>query len=122
MAGNLLLDSNHDIIVGRTFTRTSGVELVAQSAKCNLLAVLGEWKLDKNLGIPWFDGVFRKGVSLADVETLVANVIRKTDGVLSLVSVTVTADFTERTVDIDFVAASVYGEVTGGTSWPTNMG
>lgn len=63
MAGNLKLDSNHDIIIGRGATRVGGIKGTSCTAcKCRLLALLGEWKRDTSLGIPWFDAILTKAL------------------------------------------------------------
>lgn len=117
MAGNLLLDSNHDIIIGRGATRVGGVEEVSQIVKCRLLTVFGEWKHDTSTGLPWFDGIFTKTVRTADIEAAVANVIRSTPGVQQLISITIDTDFREREVRISFVAISDYGSLEDYLTW-----
>lgn len=117
MAGNLKLDTNHDIIIGRGATRVGGVDQVAQLVKCRLLALLGEWKLDPNLGIPWFESVFTKNTRISDVQATVANIIRSTNGVQQLISIDINPDFRERSLSISFVAISDYGNIKDFVTW-----
>lgn len=117
MAGNLKLDSNHDIIIGRGATRVGGAEQVAQLVKCRLLALLGEWKLDASLGIPWFDSIFTKNVRVSDIQATVANIIRSTNGVQQLISIDINPDFRERSLSISFVAISDYGNIKDFVTW-----
>ena len=117
MAGNLALDSNHDIIIGRGATRIGGAEQIAQLVKCRLLTLLGEWKQDTSLGIPWFEGIFTKNVRPADIQLTIANIIRGTAGVQQLISIDLDADYRARTLTITFTAISDYGNISDFLLW-----
>lgn len=117
MAGNLKLDSNRDIIIGRGATRVGGAEQVAQLVKCRLLALLGEWKLDTSLGIPWFDSIFTKNVRVSDIQATIANIIRSTNGVQQVISIDINPDFRERSLSISFVVISDYGNIKDFVPW-----
>lgn len=117
MAGNLKLDSNHDIIIGRGATRVGGAEQVAQLCKCRLLALLGEWKHDATIGLPWFDGLLSKTIRPSDIQVTVANIVRTTPGVQQVIAVNVETNRTDRIVTINFIALSDYGEITELVSW-----
>ena len=117
MAGNLALDSNHDIIIGRGATRIDGAAQVAQLVKCRLLTLLGEWKQDTSLGLPWFDAIFTKQVRPSDIEAAIANIIRGTAGVQQLISIDVNPDYRERFLTISFVAISDYGDISEYVQW-----
>ena len=117
MAGNLALDSNHDIIIGRRATRVDGAPQVAQLVKCRLLTLLGEWKQDTSLGLPWFDAIFTKQVRTADIEAAIANIIRGTSGVQQLISIDINPDFRQRSLSISFIAISDYGDISEYLTW-----
>lgn len=117
MAGNLALDSNHDIIIGRGATRISGAAQVAQLTKCRLLTLFGEWALDDSIGIPWYESIFTKQVRVSDIESTVANIIRGTEGVQQLLSIDIDADFRNRQLNISFVAISDYGDISETVTW-----
>lgn len=117
MSDNLKLDSNHDIIIGRGATRVGGAEYVAQLCKCRLLTLLGEWKQDTSLGLPWFDAIFSKQVRPADIQTAVANIIRSTNGVQQLISIEVDPNFRTRLLTISFTAISDYGNLSDFVIW-----
>lgn len=117
MSKNLKLDSNHDIIIGRGATRVAGTPMVAQLVKCRLLALLGEWKLDPKIGLPWFDSIFTRNVRTSDIESAVANVIRATNGVRQLVSLSIDANRKTRVLTISFEAVSVYGDISEFVEW-----
>ena len=117
MAGNLALDSNHDIIIGRGTTRISGAAQVAQLVKCRLLTIFGDWKLDNSLGLPWFEAIFTKQVRPSDIEAAIANIIRGTAGVQQLISIDIDADYRARSLGISFTALSDYGDITEFLTW-----
>jgi len=117
MAGNLALDSNHDILVGRGTTRIGGVAFVAQLVKCRLLTILGEWQNDSSIGLGWFDAIFVKGARVSDIQASVANIIRTTNHVRQLLSIDVDADYRKRILSISFVAISDYGEISEIVEW-----
>ena len=117
MAGNLALDSNHDIIIGRGATRISGATQVAQLVKCRLLTLFGEWVLDDTIGLPWYESIFTKQVRVSDIESAVANIIRGTEGVQQLLSIDIDADFRTRQLNISFVAISDYGDISETVTW-----
>ena len=117
MAGNLALDSNHDIIIGRGAARIEGVAQVAQLVKCRLLTLLGEWKQDTSLGLPWFEGIFSRTVRPADIQAAIANIIRDTAGVQQLISIDINPDFKQRLLTISFIAISDYGNISDFVEW-----
>lgn len=118
MSGNLALDTNHDIIIGRSATRVGGAEFVAQLVKCRIMTLLGEWQNDTSIGLPWFDSIFTKGVRVADIQVAIANIIRSTNNVREVLSLDVSADYRERQLSISFTAISTYGDITELVTWP----
>lgn len=118
MAGNFALgEKDHDLIIGRGATRISGVEQVAQLVKCRLLTITGEWEFDKTLGLPWFEAILAKKVRPSDIQSAIANIIRRTNGVKQLISIEIVPDLRERTLTIRFQAFSNYGKISSEVSW-----
>lgn len=117
MAGNLALDSNHDIIIGRGATRVGGAEQVAQLVKCRLITLLGEWQQDTSLGLPWFDAIFTKNVRPSDIQAAISNIIRTTNGVQQLLDIQIVPDFRTRKLTITFNAISDYGDIKDFMLW-----
>ncbi|MBI0275401.1 hypothetical protein I6H07_06075 [Hafnia alvei] len=116
MASNLQLDSNWDIIIGRQTSRVGGVEYVTQLVKSRIMTLLGEWKQDKSLGLPWFTGLLGKHARASDIQSAVARVIINTNFVQNLISVDVLPDYVNRQVTVTFVAESTFGTTSGTTS------
>ena len=117
MSGNMLLDSNHDIIIGRGVTRVSGVDMVAQLCKCRLLTILGEWVQDTTIGLPWFDAIFSKTIRPSDIQSAVASILSQTQFVRQIISVTIDANYRTRVLSISFSAISVFGDISEIVQW-----
>lgn len=115
MSFNLKLGDDHDIIIGRSAERTQGLEFTAQLVKCRLLTFLGEWELNRNLGLPWM-GVLRKSFDISALKFAVQNTIENTAGVLTVDSLSMRADTKTRMLTIEFTVTSKYGEISSGVS------
>lgn len=109
MAFNLKLDSNHDIIIGRGTARVEGMAYTAQLTKTRLLTVLGEWKADPNLGLPWFSDIMIKSPDLSLVEGLILSCIKETPHVLDVLSISLVLDKETRILTVTFEALSDWG-------------
>lgn len=120
MAFNLKLDSNHDIIIGRGTARVSGLEYTTQLVTTRLLTLLGEWKADPNLGLPWFSDIMRSNPNLSIIEGLILSCIKDTPHVLDVLSIDLAVDKDTRVLTVTFEALSDWGTfnntvaVTGG--------
>lgn len=75
--GDLVHDGKHLQLVG-------GVEAIAQSLRTRLAFFQGEWFLDENFGVPYFQTVLGKSVPLIAVREVFRTIIAETVGVLSI--------------------------------------
>jgi hypothetical protein len=71
--------------------------------------MLTEWDLDESLGVDWFN-IMGRNYDLSIIQGIVADVIRSTEGVESLTTITLDLDRQTRQLSIDF-AAIADGEV-----------
>ena len=62
---DLLLDTNGDLVVGSDLSFSSGINAVAQSCLIAIQMIMGEWFLNLNVGIPYFDGILGEKPSAA---------------------------------------------------------
>lgn len=106
------LDANHDIVVANGDLRLiSGGAAVAQHIKQRLLTILGEWFLDKSVGLPWFDTILGKHRTLDVVEALIRDQISNTPGVQALNQFSLEVDEqSERKARVTFSATLTTGE------------
>ena len=115
MSFNLKLGADHDIIVGRQVSRTDKLEYTVQLVKCRLLTFLGEWALDRGIGVPW-TGVLDRSYDISATKFAIQNTIQTTVGVKSINSLSLKADPTTRLLTVEFTATSIYGEISAGVT------
>lgn len=91
--------ASHDIVLnGRDLGTVTSDPLTAQRLKQNLLTNLGEWFLDASIGLPWFDRIFKKGTSLAEIRQYLIREIVNTAGVDVLNQLNISTDSRRLTV------------------------
>lgn len=107
---NFKLSADNDIIIGRGASRITGPEYTVQLIQCRLSTILGEWELDRGVGVPWADSILVRGVDISSIEGIIHKTIIETPGVASIQSLIAKAG-EDRKLVIDVV-----GKLTGGTS------
>ena len=107
----MLDPDTHDIIPGRQMTRVNGALYAAQLVKCRLLAFLGEWVLDRNIGAPWY-GVLERHYDISATRLAIKNIIETTSGVLVLEALDLQADNRARQLKVQFTAKTVHGGIS----------
>ena len=102
-----LLEHDLTIVNGRLATIDTSNE-VAQNVKIRLMTYEGEWFLDVDLGVPWFQQILgKKDASLA--ELLVRKEINSTTGVSKIVSMNPLFDYATRNFSVYTKIQTVYG-------------
>ena len=71
MSVDLKLGGNHDLDLCR-LTLADGAERVRQQIKVTLLTFLGEWFLNTDHGVPYFEQILKKAPSRAAIEAVIA--------------------------------------------------
>lgn len=111
---DIKLDANGDLdITGDTLTLTEGADAVRQHVQIRLKFFLGEWFLDRRIGVAWFETIFQKGVPLSLVRAILRKVIIRTPGIVSIVSFDLTVDPVTRKLQGSFEARLEDGIVDG---------
>lgn len=112
---DLKLDkTEHDLtLVNGDLQLVDGGNWVQQSIKQNLQALLGEWFLDRGVGLPWFDEIFQKGTSRSRVQQLLIREIIKTNGVEKLNVLTLDLDPRTRKASVTFEVVALGTVITG---------
>lgn len=87
-----------------------GVDAIAQHLKIRLRFFRGEWFLNLDEGVPYFQEVLRKNPSSRALGAFFRNIIVNTPGIASVGTVTLDYDAGERTLDVQFTATTVDGE------------
>lgn len=99
-----------DLSQGLRFT-TSLEQYTAQRLDENLSFFLGEWFLDRRLGIPYFERVIGQKPDLALLDTLFRRAIKATPGVGNLDNLQTSFDGRSRTAAVRFTVRTKDGEL-----------
>ncbi|MBG23768.1 MAG: hypothetical protein CMF22_10635 [Idiomarinaceae bacterium] len=106
---DLRLDSStHDLeLVNGDFKLTlTEDESLAQRLKVKLLTFQGEWFLDQNLGIPWYQRILGKNAAKETIDIIFQRAITEEPEVVSLRSYESNLDSRNRRMTISFVVNS----------------
>mgnify|MGYP000170257016 CR=1 FL=1 len=88
-----------------------GVDAVTQLLNQRLKFFYGEWFLNLDSGIPYFEKVFQKNPNPSVLDSLFKRVILGTPGILRLLEFQMTLDTTKRTLAVKGKAVSTTGNV-----------
>jgi len=91
---------------------TSGDEAVRQHLQQRLRMFLGEWFLDLDRGVPYFQDILVKNPNVNQVDGILKQIILTTPGIVELVSFTMNFDSTARILNVEFEYTSYSGEIT----------
>lgn len=102
----------HDIIVGDyDLPIVRGVDLIRQRLKQRLLTIQGEWFLNTEIGLPWFQELSQKGIEDDRVTALIMRTIAETEGVDEILEFDLGINRKDRRLRVDFRVTSPAGEI-----------
>ncbi|QLB23309.1 hypothetical protein [Phocoenobacter skyensis] len=84
MSVDIALSKGHDLVLDGDFKFISGAEKIAQQIKVTLLTFKGEWFLDNEHGVPYFDYVLVKNPAREQVEAILRKAIKDVPDVLGV--------------------------------------
>lgn len=84
---------------------------IAQAIRQVLRTFLGEWFLDEEAGVPWYDQILIKAPNLPAVRAVIRDVILAVPGVLEVTSLSVDMNRVSRALAVTFTATSDVGEL-----------
>ena len=105
------LDKNNDLIIeqGSLKLVEDGAEVV-QHIRTRLQFYRGEWPLNINSGVPYFQEIFTKPINLASIESTFKSIILNTPGVVLLVTFSLEyIGNSERKLYVNFSAETSFG-------------
>jgi hypothetical protein len=106
---DLKLDLTGDIeVINGQAAFTSGIDSIRQHLEIRLRTFYGEWFLNQNLGVTYFDDVFKKNPNLTVLNAVFTKIILDTPGVLSLTTLVFDL-LNTRQLNIDFSAVTSDG-------------
>lgn len=112
MTDLLLYRDTHDLsIPGYDLKLVSGVDLIRQRIKQRLLTIQGEWFLNTDIGLPWFDQIIGKGAERQQISALLVQNISETEGVDSVIEFDLTLNRRARTMLLQFRVTALGTEI-----------
>lgn len=90
----------------------TGPNPVLQDVLQRIFTFQGEWFLDNRVGVPYFQEIFRKKPTLAQIEVAFSSEILATPGVLGLVRFAAIPNYAARLLSITFTLRTQMGTVT----------
>lgn len=90
---------------------TSGDDGVRQHLQQRLKTFLGEWFLDLDVGLPYFQDILVKNPNVNQIDGIVKQKILTTPGVVELLSFTMNFDSSARALSVEFEYSSFSGEI-----------
>lgn len=95
-----------------------GVEAIEQHLLIRLRFFLGEWMLNRTLGIPYFEEILKKAPDPNLVKSIFRETILATPGVLRINSFSATLEAETRKLTIDFEALTEEGPLNFNEEFP----
>lgn len=112
MSSTLQLNDDFDLdIQNNNFVLVDGISALRDRLRTNLRTFKGEWYLDPQLGVPYFSTVFKKPVNFGALNTVFSNIIRGTEGVKSLNSLSLDLNSSTRELTVDFRVSADNGTI-----------
>ncbi|HEX5035075.1 MAG TPA: hypothetical protein VFW62_11390 [bacterium] len=106
------LDENGDLeTTGNRLTLTQGREAIRQHLQVKFRLFLGEWFLDRSLGVPYFEKILLKNPNLVEVSDFLKVYILETPGVTGLESFQFAFDLQGRELRLEFRANTIDGPI-----------
>lgn len=94
-----------------TVVLVDGVDAIAQDVRARLQFFLGEWFLDRRIGVPYFEKILGQKPRLPVIKAIFRQAILTTPGVLSVNDLVVAYDGTSRRLDVSFKANTTEGPI-----------
>ena len=117
---NIGVTSDQDIaIVDANLSLVTGLEEIQQLVQQRLLSFRGDWFLDLQLGMPYFQEILRKETTLSGVELAYLDTISRVPGILSIDTFELIPDAANRIANIKFTATTTNGVLNFNTGETT---
>lgn len=111
---DILMDSSGDAVFvnGDTKVTYFAADVVAQRLTIRLRTFLGEWDFNVTYGVPYFQRIFKKGVTKVTVDNLFREQILAEAGVLEIKTFTSVLDVATRHYSATFVVRTEEGSAS----------
>ncbi len=109
---DIALDTEGDILItGSDLTLTTGVDAIRQHLSQRLKTFYGEWFLNMEIGVPYFQQVLRKNPDPVIIDSIFKREIINTPGILQLEEFSLDLDSATRTLTLSFKARCDEGAI-----------
>lgn len=106
---DLLLDTDGDLVVAVTdLVFSSGVESVAQALRIRLLTFRGEWFLDLDNGVPYYQDLLGQKFDQITAQAAFREAIVGTDNVDEILSLSTSFDGATRTLNVSWAVTTTF--------------
>lgn len=109
---DLLLDDDGDLVVDRDVYFSRGLEAVAQGIRIRLQMFRGEWFLDLDAGVPYYQELLGQKFSEVRARAAFRAAILAAPGATELISLAVTFNRSTRRMSVDWEVRTDYGVTT----------
>ena len=100
---NISVNEDGDIaVVDGALGIVSGLEEMTQLLDQTQSTTQGDWFLDTDLGLPYFQTIMRKSTSIAEIESIYLDTINAVPGVLEIETFNLSLDPATRVLSISF--------------------
>jgi len=107
---NIGLSSGNDIyVVDGDLPLVTGIEEIRQLVGQVLRSSQGDWFLDFDIGLPFFQTIFQKATSISEIENIYLDRISLVPGVLDITKFDLVSDAATRSINIIFTARTSDG-------------
>ena len=110
---DLLLDDNGVVLRGGDWAFAIDREGIQQRIGQTLRTIAGEWFLDLDYGLPYFEQVLIKNPNLPAVQDTFRRALLSVKGVSSVERLTLSLDTTSRTLTVSWVVLTDLGLLVG---------
>lgn len=111
---NLKLGTDNDIAIeGNNFVIIQGIDYIAQKVKCVLQTIYGEWWINVEMGIPYFQDILVKNPDFALIKNIFTDAILGVPNVAEILSLTL-EQLAGRTMQVTFSVRCIDDTVSTG--------
>lgn len=108
---DLLLGPDHDLVIGTDLSLSTGLDAIAQGIKVRLLTVRGEWRLNLDSGVPYYEDILGQRFDQTRIHAAIREAILSTPGVRDIISLESSFDGATRTLSVAWEVTSIYGTI-----------
>jgi hypothetical protein len=117
-----LLQNSDDIVLkierdgGLDLVLSTGVQAVAQEIRIKLDWLRGEWEFDPSLGVPYFENLLGQKFNESTIRQEINAQLLSVEGVKTVDRLNVFFNRATRTVEVQFLATTIFGDTINATT------